>query len=897
MTLKYIDFSVDMYGTTAISASTYPVVYTGDESSANVRFTVTDEPNLTGATAKVHLYFSDSHHIERDLVLEGLVFSYTLVGTENDHTGVVRADIMITLGGSTFTRAGYKFRVDASLEASAPLVEYVVDTLDTLVDGAEDWLLQAQSDFGTAQAQRADEWTTDNTTRDDAFDTAQSSREAAFSDSESARASTFNTNETSRSNTFTTNENARQAVAEANQAQAATDHSTAVVDHDTAVADSTLASSDHVTAVADHSTAVTDHSTASADHAAAIADQEIVDGLQDQFDDVIANATVDSEVINARQGSATLGQNILSMKEQLEQTNVLSAEAVTKADAMASGSPKGVYTTLALLQAAYPTGTTGAYLVTADGNWYYWSGSVWTVGGTYQSTGIADKSVARRNLADDVLKVYDSYVPDYSSSVGYYDKAISNLWKSNNSNNDITLYGIAASTPLVFDGTNGYGTLNKALTNISFNVKVKPTAFTLTHRVLSTTLGGSGLELAISSVGNIKISPSGYDTGITLTLNQTYVIGVTLNISTGQLKLFVNGELKTTITVSVANLGTQIIIGGSGSGAGNKFTGEMYKASFTDGVLTDAQMIAEQNAMSSSYNIMSIDNSGTIKRFDTSKLLHNNLVLSDFLNKLKGYNPKFAHISFDDVRYCMEDITTNAATYTSIFDNPFFSMLKTLHETYGTVVSLYLFTTQIATFTDKFKSEFAENSDWLKFGLHLNGYAGNYATTTASNALADYNGFTAGIIRITGTPECIDKCPRLSNFAGNLESCLAMRDANAGIVGLLSAYDTRQSYYLSVNDSNYVYKHGRLYDAVNYLTFFRSLTAMEASNPNITLPALLTLSGSNSSEYLVMMMHEYAVYDSTYTIISNMVTRLEYASNFANTNGYAWDYPMNRIIG
>ena len=78
-----------------------------------------------------------------------------------------------------------------------------------------------------------------------------------------------------------------------------------------------MASSDHATATTDHSTAVIDHSTASADHTAALADQEIVDGLQDQFNDVIANATVDSEVINARQGSATLSQNILSIKGQL----------------------------------------------------------------------------------------------------------------------------------------------------------------------------------------------------------------------------------------------------------------------------------------------------------------------------------------------------------------------------------------------------------------------------------------------------------------------------------------------------------------------------------------------------------------------------------------------------
>lgn len=65
---------------------------------------------------------------------------------------------------------------------------------------------------------------------------------------------------------------------------------------------------------------------------------------------------------------------------------------------VASGSPKGVYATLAALQAAFPTGTTGTYLVTADGKWYYWNGTAWTAGGTYQSTGIAPGSVTATML-------------------------------------------------------------------------------------------------------------------------------------------------------------------------------------------------------------------------------------------------------------------------------------------------------------------------------------------------------------------------------------------------------------------------------------------------------------------------------------------------------------------
>lgn len=52
---------------------------------------------------------------------------------------------------------------------------------------------------------------------------------------------------------------------------------------------------------------------------------------------------------------------------------------------VASGSPKGVYSTLSDLETAYPTGAEGIYVVSSNGHWYYWSGSAWTDGGVYQT--------------------------------------------------------------------------------------------------------------------------------------------------------------------------------------------------------------------------------------------------------------------------------------------------------------------------------------------------------------------------------------------------------------------------------------------------------------------------------------------------------------------------------
>lgn len=259
---------------------------------------------------------------------------------------------------------------------------------------------------------------------------------------------------------------------------------------------------------------------------------------------------------------------------------------------------------------------------------------------------------------------------------------------------------------------------------------------------------------------------------------------------------------------------------------------------------------------------------------------------------------RIAHFSFDDVRNCMIDLMNNENVYTSIFDNDFFAMLKDLHDEYGAVFSLYMFLyntgSDITDYPSKFATEFTENADWLKFGLHQG--ATNYASTTAEEALDDYDTFTSNIVRICGTVDAIDRCPRLGNFAGNLESMLAMREADGGIVGLLSAYDTRDSYYLSSADSSYVYKHGRLIDTTNRLVFFRTLMALEASDPSTLLPSLKTLTGLNGSDYAVMMMHEYEVYNGNHEIVTSMKNRIAYACSWATENGYDWQYPMERIL-
>ena len=341
MTLKEINFSVDMYGTTPIIQSNYDVAYTGDESSINLRFAVTDEPDLEGATAIVHLKFADSSHIERSLeLLTESVFSYTLKGTENKHAGVVRADIIITKGDAKFTRAGHKFKIDTSLDASVPLIEYAVDTLDTLVDGAEEWLLQTQIDFGIAQSQRAEEWVADNNARADEFAESQTDRTNTFDASEAARTTDFNASETGRSNTFTVNENAREAAAESGEAargesfelseyERATTFGESeagrVITFNGSEADRTIAFNLAEAArsegyTKDHDRAGTDHTRAENDHDIALTDQENYDTLLTNLQETINDANENIAEFDVALQNGIVATNIAAELQNLEET-------------------------------------------------------------------------------------------------------------------------------------------------------------------------------------------------------------------------------------------------------------------------------------------------------------------------------------------------------------------------------------------------------------------------------------------------------------------------------------------------------------------------------------------------------------------------------------------------
>ncbi|HFU4089740.1 TPA: phosphodiester glycosidase family protein [Streptococcus suis] len=127
--------------------------------------------------------------------------------------------------------------------------------------------------------------------------------------------------------------------------------------------------------------------------------QAIHDGIEQAYEDATANGNANMEVSKARGSYQDLGSRLDEVDNKQQQTTAQLAQTAKKTEVdmklsqIVSGTPKGTYATLTDLQTAFPDGSTGIYVVSDDGKWYFWNGTVWTLGGIYQSAGIADESI------------------------------------------------------------------------------------------------------------------------------------------------------------------------------------------------------------------------------------------------------------------------------------------------------------------------------------------------------------------------------------------------------------------------------------------------------------------------------------------------------------------------
>lgn len=237
--------------------------------------------------------------------------------------------------------------------------------------------------------------------------------------------------------------------------------------------------------------------------------------------------------------------------------------------------------------------------------------------------------------------------------------------------------------------------------------------------------------------------------------------------------------------------------------------------------------------------------------------------------KREGENPfkkensageeKILHISFDDVIEVFYDLTKNLEIYNSIFKNKTLQWLRTLHEKWGGVFTCFCYFEKtgfsLSDCTEKFRDEFEQNSNWLKFAFHTKNEKTVY-NNESENPVGDYLKTTEELIRIVGS-KSIDYVIRLQSFQGTKNTIMSLNNLPNGPCGFYSADDYRNSYYLNDLDNKYLYWHDYLIDQ-NGICFISTDIRVEfVKSIRKKLAEFESNIWCNQLDYLIVFTHEW----------------------------------------
>lgn len=215
------------------------------------------------------------------------------------------------------------------------------------------------------------------------------------------------------------------------------------------------------------------------------------------------------------------------------------------------------------------------------------------------------------------------------------------------------------------------------------------------------------------------------------------------------------------------------------------------------------------------------------------------------------------NLTFDDTIDLFRDLADS--NYKSVFENSTLSWVKSLHDEYGVVVTFYTMYESddfnLSQCPGKYKDEFIANSDWLKFGFHtLNGET-SYETGDIS---VDYAKTINELKRIVGS-DSIDNVIRLQSFQGSKEGVSELLSLDEEpVIGLLTADDSRQSYYLDDDENKYIYCHDRMVKDDCYF-ISTDMRVEYVDNVDKKIKELSSNSWNNQTGDLVIFTHEWAL--------------------------------------
>lgn len=322
----------------------------------------------------------------------------------------------------------------------------------------------------------------------------------------------------------------------------------------------------------------------------------------------------------------------------------------------------------------------------------------------------------------------------------------------------------------------------------------------------------------------------------------------------------INGSLKTIISVN-APKGSRISI-----------NGEIATA-------TEDKFIAKLSFKNYKNTIEAVDTNTGEKQSITVYWL------PDFANKYR--------LSIDDNIWFLRDLHNENPA--SLFDNTYLAFLKNVQDTYGTKIHLNLFYEtegfNLSELTDKYKSEWEANADWLRLSFH------------ALGEFPDKPYINAGYDKVKADGTLVDE--QIKRFAGKAsmgpfttihwgeatrQGVRALKDLGyKGLLGYFGLYDEvpEVSYYLEGSKKQQVEKRFVWKDDETDMVFVRTSIVIDKEKIDTILPLLNSYkSNNNMPPYLDFLVHEQYYYPGYFNYQPDYREKIITAVQWAVGNGY-----------
>ncbi len=262
--------------------------------------------------------------------------------------------------------------------------------------------------------------------------------------------------------------------------------------------------------------------------------------------------------------------------------------------------------------------------------------------------------------------------------------------------------------------------------------------------------------------------------------------------------------------------------------------------------------------------------------------------------RLKNYLNKY-RLSLDDNIWFLKDITANSSRYKSIFENPYMSLLREVHDTYGTKIHINIYYQtegfNLSQMTDKFRDEWRKNADWLRLSFHAlqNDPDKPYITAGYEEVKRDCEMVKAQIRRFAGE-ELMGPVTTLHWGEARVEGCRALRDSGyKALAGYFEFEDGKPvvSYYLDADKTEHIGRRGVWCDNSEGIIFKKINMVINLYKHEEIIPLLDQVKKDpHNSAFIDLMIHEQYFYPYYIAYQPDFREKVLTAVKWASDNGY-----------